>query len=73
MLYAAKFGLNGWGLGFDLMLNLMDDLLVNHPIKLGDNLGWDFLQMSLGLEVVFDFGFTNLCGVSRVEAQINRV
>ena len=36
MLYAAKFVMNGWGIGLYIVFNLAGDIVVDHPLKFRD-------------------------------------
>ena len=54
-------------------MNTVNYLVVDHPLKFFDVLDVDFVQISLGLEVIFAFNFTEFDGMSRVGTQMNRV
>ena len=73
MLSAANIGLNGQGIGSDLVMNIMDDFVVDDPLECFNIIEHYLLQMSSVLEVIFDFGITNLGELSSVGSLIQHV
>ena len=53
-------------------MNLADDLVVDDPFEFVIFLNGNSMQISSGLEVILDFGFTKFGGMSCAGAQIPR-